>query len=365
MNKNILFVGMPVMALVFGLIFTACPTDSDDDDDTSIANELIGKWEFQQVLVSGTAYNLPYGGITSGGYEFRSDGFTSYMNGNVAATLPGAYSKDNTIYSSDGTPGYTWSISGDVLTANSADGSSGVVAKKVAKFNWEPDNGGGTSISGTWTASGGRVIIFTGNNFTYNVDGYIKYSGTFSTSGTTITFVESELGTASGGFVLSGETFTLSAHEWDSTVNGVYSKSSNNDPASNGPPTLTISEVSGEKAFRITLSGDQRWVLSPSTDAKEIWTIFAQELIKSDSGNEWGYQHSCTWESDTSAKFSVTLTGATTGATYSATKTATSDKNQQYFFSASNLEELYPGKTRQELWDMVVLEGGPVTIMKD
>jgi hypothetical protein len=33
MKKNVFFVGMLVMALVFGLVFTACSTDSDDDDE--------------------------------------------------------------------------------------------------------------------------------------------------------------------------------------------------------------------------------------------------------------------------------------------------------------------------------------------
>jgi hypothetical protein len=41
MKKNVFFVGMLVMALVFGLVFTACPTDSDDDDESSGAKTLI------------------------------------------------------------------------------------------------------------------------------------------------------------------------------------------------------------------------------------------------------------------------------------------------------------------------------------
>jgi hypothetical protein len=365
MKKTKLFVlGMLVMALVFGLVLTGCPMDSDDDDDTSIANELIGKWEFQKVLVSGTPHDLPYGGINYGGYEFRADGFTSYMNGSVAATFPGGYSKDNIIYSSDGTPGYIWSISGDTLTATMPDGSSGVVAKKVAQFSWEPDNGGGTDLTGTWEASSGRVIVFTGATFDYKVNGVTQYSGTFSTSGSTITFNESSLGTASGNFAVSGGTLTLSNHTWDSSVNGVYTKNSNNDPVPNGPPTLTISEVSGEKAFRITLSGDPRWVLAGSYYGRSIWKIFSQELITSGAGSG-GEERSYFRESDTSAKITVTVEGNIIGATYSVIKTPTFDYYQEDFFSASNLEELYPGKTRQELWDMVILEGGPVTIMKD
>jgi hypothetical protein len=35
MKKNVFFVGMPAMALVFGLLFTACPMDSNDPAGTS------------------------------------------------------------------------------------------------------------------------------------------------------------------------------------------------------------------------------------------------------------------------------------------------------------------------------------------
>jgi hypothetical protein len=86
------------------------------------------------------------------------------------------------------------------------------------------NNSTGTSINGTWEASNGRVIVFTGNTFEYKVNGATQYSGTFSTSGSTITFNESNLGKASGNFELSESTLVLSNHTWDSSINGAYGK---------------------------------------------------------------------------------------------------------------------------------------------
>jgi hypothetical protein len=98
--------------------------------------EPIVKLEFDSVLTFGTTHSLPYGGINTGGYEFTSSLFKSYMNGSVAFET-GRYTEDNRIYASDGQAGYTYSISGDKLTANAIDGSSGVIATKVSQFSWE------------------------------------------------------------------------------------------------------------------------------------------------------------------------------------------------------------------------------------
>jgi hypothetical protein len=82
------------------------------------------------------------------------------------------------------------------------------------------------SFNGTWNASSGRVIVFSGNTFNYKVNNVTQYSGTFSVSGSTITFNESSLGSASGNFSLSENTLVLSNHTWDSSVNGTYTKDS-------------------------------------------------------------------------------------------------------------------------------------------
>jgi len=53
-------------------------------------------------------------------------------------------------------------------------------------------NSGGSSnvasLSGTWYASGERSVVFTGNTFNYKVNNETVYSGTFSVSGSTMTF---------------------------------------------------------------------------------------------------------------------------------------------------------------------------------
>jgi hypothetical protein len=98
---------------------------------------LVGKWEWEKVIVSGTQNNLPWETVTSGGYVFTSNNFTSYVNGSQSASYS-AYTANNTIYSSSGQAGYTYSITGgNKLTAQAADGSSGIIANKVTTFSWE------------------------------------------------------------------------------------------------------------------------------------------------------------------------------------------------------------------------------------
>jgi len=96
------------------------------------------------------------------------------------------------------------------------------------------------SFAGTWNASTGRSIVFTGNTFNYKVNNVTQYSGTFSASGTTITFNESILGTASGNFALTATTLTLSNHTWDNSVNGTYTK----EGGSGNPPVFTLNNIS-------------------------------------------------------------------------------------------------------------------------
>ncbi|MDR0586096.1 MAG: hypothetical protein LBG26_02535 [Treponema sp.] len=134
-TKGLFRLGMLALALSFMAVLAGCDNPAGGDD-RSIASELIGKWEFNSVLASGTTHALPYGGINTGGYEFTSRSFKSYMNGSVAFEREG-YTEDNRIYASDGQAGYTYSLSGDSLTANAIDGSSGVIATKVIKFSWE------------------------------------------------------------------------------------------------------------------------------------------------------------------------------------------------------------------------------------
>jgi hypothetical protein len=139
--KNRLFVvGTVVLVLVFGMTVVGCKNDSADKE---IDASLIGKWEWQAIKDSEKWNNLPYviGGVTimrTGGYVFTSNSLTSYQDGKVEGSLQGVYTENNTIYIQDGRAGYTYSISGNILTALVADEPSiGVRAKKVTKFSWE------------------------------------------------------------------------------------------------------------------------------------------------------------------------------------------------------------------------------------
>ena len=133
-NRNF-WAAMLAVALAFGMAVVGC--DNEPADGRKISSELIGKWEFEKIIDEhGTQHNLPWGGINSGGYAFTSSGFTSYMNGSVAFSIS-MYTENNTLYAQNGQAGYSYSISGNRLTANAIDGSSGVIANKVAGFSWE------------------------------------------------------------------------------------------------------------------------------------------------------------------------------------------------------------------------------------
>jgi len=141
MKNRLFMVGTLVLALVFGMTVIGCKNDSSDDNK-KIDERLIGKWEWQAIKDSEKWNNLPYviGGytiVTSGGYVFTSNSITSYQDGRKEASVQGVYTVNNTIYL-NGQAGYTYSISGNILTAFFADEPSmGLRAKKVTKFSWE------------------------------------------------------------------------------------------------------------------------------------------------------------------------------------------------------------------------------------
>jgi hypothetical protein len=149
--------------------------------------------------------------------------------------------------------------------------------------------GGGTpnisAFAGIWNASGGRSCTFTGNNFNYKVNGTTLYSGTFSVSGSTITFIIS-IGTASGNFTLSETTLVLSNHTWDNSVNGTYTKdtSGGNTPGTPTNPgtggTLTLTGIPSEH--------NGKWAISMQDNADPFVIgskiIGAQNFIASGSG---------------------------------------------------------------------------------
>ena len=133
-----------------------------------------------------------------------------------------------------------------------------------------------SSFAGTWNASGGRSVVFSGNTFNYKVNGTTTYSGTFSVSGSTITF-NTVSGAASGNFQLAGEALVLSNHTWDSTVNGTYTKDNGTgggdtkevDPKLIGKwewETLTVSGVQHNLPFSDINSGGYIFTSNSHTD---------------------------------------------------------------------------------------------------
>ena len=138
MKNKFFLTGILIIIFVFGLVFIGC--DDSINDEKTVDSSLIGKWEWEKIFTDEEEISLPfivYGTtvIASGGYEFSSSSFTSYQDGIIAATSTGVYTQNNTIYA-NGQAGYTYSISGNKLTAT-ANGSSGVIANKVTKFSWE------------------------------------------------------------------------------------------------------------------------------------------------------------------------------------------------------------------------------------
>jgi len=113
-----------------------------------------------------------------------------------------------------------------------------------------------TDLEGTWNASDGRIVTFTGKSFDFKNFGTTIYSGIFSVSGSTITFDESSLGVASGNFYVSGKNLTLSNHTWDNSVNGTYAKHTDGEEIA----TVLDGEWNASAPARsITLSG-YNWV---------------------------------------------------------------------------------------------------------
>lgn len=92
----------------------------------------------------------------------------------------------------------------------------------------EDGNGGGgaSALSGTWNKSDGCQFVFNGSTFTFFISGFTTYSGSFSVSGSTITFdITGAPAKATCKYQLSGDTLTISNFSWDDGfVNGTYTK---------------------------------------------------------------------------------------------------------------------------------------------
>jgi len=137
------------------------------------------------------------------------------------------------------------------------------------------------SLSGTWYASGERSVVFAGNTFDYKVNNETVYSGTFSVSGSTMTF---NIGTqtATCNFTLSADTYVISNHT-DPRVNGTYTKTK--DGGSTTPTTYSLDGVWEVMGVQITISGSTG-VINPPT---EVGDLYYKEL-KSTGNLTWSGQ---------------------------------------------------------------------------
>jgi hypothetical protein len=211
MKKRLIFSAMSVVLLALGLALTGCPTESSDDYVLP-ANLQNTTWEDGNDTLEFRGNEIVLD-RSSGVRTFKVVSATE--NGSIVAgeTYFGDYYEEEEFCSS-----YSISADGTTLTLYGGRSFSGIWTRPSGGDG----GGGGDELDGAWEGSKGAYIIFDGNTFEYF--GPHDYSGTFATSGSTITFYESSLGAASGNFTVSGGTLTLYNHGWDSFVNDTYTQ---------------------------------------------------------------------------------------------------------------------------------------------
>ena len=126
--------------LVACIIFSGC----NKDEDNSVEEKLVGKWELQSITMDGVKYDFPDTektiGYGTGGYEFGTSTFKFYLDEVIFQEYSEVFTKGNKMYvEKDKVANFTWEVSGDVLTlSESLLGISFIqVCKKVSKFSWE------------------------------------------------------------------------------------------------------------------------------------------------------------------------------------------------------------------------------------
>ena len=124
-----------------GLLLMSCPgPKNEDNNEETIARELIGKWEINKIIDAHTEFDFPFYERYSGGYEFTADNVTEYRNESIYSSTTGMYSKKNILYSQTGEKTYAYSIRNNTLTFTALSNHWGGIAKKVKMFSWEGPN---------------------------------------------------------------------------------------------------------------------------------------------------------------------------------------------------------------------------------
>jgi len=125
---------------------------------------------------------------------------------------------------------------------------------------------GQPSLEGVWSASGGRVITFSGKTFGYKVNETPTYSGTFSLFGLNITFdVSQQQDPVFASFQVSGQTLVISKYTGDDTVDGIYTKGTSSDDKEK--PWNSLSNPFGSSDINAVAFGDDKFVAA-SHDGK-------------------------------------------------------------------------------------------------
>jgi hypothetical protein len=167
--------GIIAIVSIIGFSFPSCD-QGDPEEIKVIDSKLIGKWEVESFDYEGTIYNSPFSGLglNTAGYEYTSNGWTYYTDGNITQQISGAYTKGDLFYESIGTPftgNLKWQIDGNTLTltrdriGNIA--ARTIVCKKAAKFSWENGNNNAGSYNiGDIGPGGGKIFYKNTAGFT-------------------------------------------------------------------------------------------------------------------------------------------------------------------------------------------------------
>jgi len=137
MEKKILWLGILVMTLVFGMMVVGC--DDGSRDTKTVDSKFHGKWEFESLVISGITYTLPgtIHGVyfSSGGYIINATKVIIYNNGSIVASL-NAYSEGNTLFTTTGLAMGTMQITGNNATLTNHLGDRDNLVK-VTRFSRE------------------------------------------------------------------------------------------------------------------------------------------------------------------------------------------------------------------------------------
>ncbi|MDR1324592.1 MAG: hypothetical protein LBK00_00975 [Treponema sp.] len=171
------------------LFFMGCPIDDGGGGDPALNGSVVISTTSGRAAATSATTGVTLYAVYSGWTE----------------TVTCQWKKDGTPITSGTSARYTPTEAGSYTVTVSAPGCQSKISDPVTIT---ASSSGG--LDGTWTASNGRVVVFTGDTFDYKVNGTPQYYGTFSTSGSTITFNESSLGMMSGNFTLSEEPLALS-----------------------------------------------------------------------------------------------------------------------------------------------------------